>query len=293
MAQRLCPIRHSLPMPSIVFSKYHALGNSYIVVPADAVPTDLPAFATFVCDSRRGIGSDGLLLGPMPSTIADFRLRIFNPDGSEAEKSGNGLRIFCRHIWNEMLVSQSPFSVETLGGVVKVEILDEGRQVRVEMGKVLFSSNDIPVAGPSREVLLEEITLDGQRFEFSAATVGNPHCVVMADNPTDTDACKYGPLLESHPTFPHGANVQFMRVLDRRNIQIEIWERGAGYTHASGSSSCAVAAVANKLGLVDSDITVHMRGGDIQIRVDPEFNVVMTGPVVFVCHGAIEAEAYD
>lgn len=278
-------------MPTIVFSKYHALGNSYLIVPPDAVSTDLPAFVALICDVRRGIGSDGLLLGPLPSTIADFRLRIFNPDGSEAEKSGNGLRIFCRHLWDEMLVSAAPFSIETLGGVVRAEILDDGRQVRVAMGQVRFSSQEIPVAGPSREVLLEEITLDGRPFKFSAATIGNPHCVVLVDDPTESETRRLGPLLETHQLFPHRANVQFMRVLDRANIQIEIWERGVGYTHASGSSSCASAAVAHKLGLCDSDITVHMRGGDIQIHLDPDFNVVMTGPVVHICHGAIETEA--
>jgi diaminopimelate epimerase len=280
-------------MTSIVFSKYHALGNSYIVVPPDEVTTNLPAFATRVCDVRTGIGSDGLLLGPLPSTVADFRLRIFNPDGSEAEKSGNGLRIFCWYLWDEMLVSAAPFSVETLGGVVRAEILDEGSRVRVAMGKVQFSSKDIPVVGPPREVLLEEVTLDGQSFKFSAATIGNPHCVVLADRPTESDTRRYGPILESLPLFPNRINVQFMRVLDRANIQIEIWERGAGYTHASGSSSCAAAAVAYKLGLCDSDIAVHMRGGNIQIHMDPDFNVVMTGPVVHICHGAIEAEALE
>ncbi len=278
-------------MTSIVFSKYHALGNSYIVVPPDALAFDLSVLARLACDVRTGIGSDGLLVGPLPSAVADFRIRIFNPDGSEAEKSGNGLRIFCRHLWDEMLVSAAPFSVETLGGVVRAEILVEGKEVRVEMGQVRFTSKDIPVAGPPRDVLQEDVILEGRTFKFSAATVGNPHCVVLVDRPTEADARKFGPLLESHPLFPQRTNVQFMRVLDRANIQIEIWERGAGYTYASGSSSCASAAVAYKLGLCDSDITVHMRGGDIQIRLDPDFNVVMTGPVVHVCHGAIEPEA--
>jgi diaminopimelate epimerase len=279
-------------MPSIAFSKYHALGNSYIVVPPNAAEaSDLTALATRICDFRLGVGSDGLLLGPLGSTIADFRLRILNPDGSEAEKSGNGLRIFCRYLWDEKLVSDALFSIETLGGVVSAEILEEGKQVKVEMGKVRFTSKDIPVVGPPREVLLEDVTLDGQPFKFTAATVGNPHCVVLVDRPTESDARKYGPMLESLPLFPKRANVQFMRVLDRGNIQIEIWERGAGYTHASGSSSCAAAAVAYKLGLCDVEITVHMRGGDMRIRLDPEFNVTMIGPVVHVCHGAIETEA--
>lgn len=276
-------------MQSIRFSKYHALGNSYLVVTPDPpIATSLAASAIRLCDVRQGIGSDGLLVGPLPSSSADFGLRIFNSDGSEAEKSGNGLRIFCRYLWDQGLVLAAPFSVETKGGVVKAEILDEGKQVRVGMGKVSFSSTEIPVAGSPREVLSEEVELDGKTLRYCAATVGNPHCVVLADQPSEAETRHFGPMLERHPLFPNRTNVQFMKIIDRHKIQIEIWERGTGYTFASGSSSCAAAAVAYRLGLCDSDISVHMRGGQIQISLGQDFDVVMTGPVADICSGDIK-----
>lgn len=273
------------------FAKYHALGNSYLVVPTwfgNASPT--PHEVLRLCDTRLGVGSDGLLHGPLASTAADFRLRIFNPDGSEAEKSGNGLRIFCRFLWDQNLVGDAPFTIETTGGIVSAEVLESGRLVRIAMGKVSFSSADIAVAGPHRDVLMEEVVLGSTSFKFCAATVGNPHCVVLVEDPSEEQACHYGPLLEQHPMFLNRTNVQFMQVINRHNIRIEIWERGAGYTYASGSSSCASAAVAYKLGLCDQNIAVHMRGGVIDISIDPYFSVQMTGPVVHVCTGEAARE---
>lgn len=273
----------------MLFAKYHALGNSYIVLPKwDAAPE--PLLFSRLCDIRVGIGSDGLLLGPLPSQVANFRLRIFNPDGSEAEKSGNGLRIFCRFLWDEGLVDETPFTVETMGGVVAAQILESGRQVRVAMGVVRFSSGDIPIAGPAREVLMEEIVVDDAIFRFCGATVGNPHCVIPVEQSSEAQARHFGPLLERHPLFPRRTNVQFMQVMDRHNIRIEIWERGAGYTHASGSSSCAAAAVAHRLGLCEPNITVHMPGGAIEIALDAQFHAVMTGPVIHVCKGEVSSE---
>ena len=273
------------------FWKYHALGNDYLVLD----PKDLPGPLTteqvkMICHRNFGVGSDGILLGPLPSKKAPFALRIFNPDGSEAEKSGNGLRIFSRYLWDRKWVGNDEFAIETPGGVVKSTVLDGGRTVRVEMGKVSFWSDKIPVAGPRREVINETILAGGKPFVFCAATVGNPHCVLPLPEIDADFARKYGPLLEVHPNFPNRTNVQFMKVLDRGNIQIEIWERGAGYTLASGSSSSAAAAVAHKLGLCDSSIAVHMPGGRIQIVIGPEFDILMTGPVTKVSEGMIAEE---
>ena len=273
------------------FWKYHALGNDYLVLD----PKDLPGPLTteqvkMICHRNFGVGSDGILLGPLPSKKAPFALRIFNPDGSEAEKSGNGLRIFSRYLWDRKWVGNDEFAIETPGGVVKSTVLDGGRTVRVEMGKVSFWSDKIPVAGPRREVINETILAGGKPFVFCAATVGNPHCVLPLPEIDADFARKYGPLLEVHPNFPNRTNVQFMKVLDRGNIQIEIWERGAGYTLASGSSSSAAAAVAHKLGLCDSSIAVNMPGGRIQIVIGPEFDILMTGPVTKVSEGMIAEE---
>ena len=161
--------------------------------------------------------------------------------------------------------------------------------VRVEMGKVSFWSDQIPVTGPRREVLNEKIQVADRTFTFCAATIGNPHCVVLLET-TPEWARQFGPLLEAHPIFPNRTNVQFLKALDRRNIRIEIWERGAGYTLASGSSGSAAAAVAHKLGLCDRSITVHMPGGQLAIEIGKDFDVVMTGPVTKVAEGIVSPE---
>jgi diaminopimelate epimerase len=275
------------------FLKYHALGNDYIVLrPQSFQPVLSQELVRLLCHRNYGIGSDGILYGPVDSRSCDFGLRIFNPDGSEAEKSGNGLRIFARSLYDEGLVGEQPFSVETPGGVVSCKVEKGGRVVTVQMGEVSFDSQRIPVAGPPREVLDEEIRLSGKVFKFCAATVGNPHCVILTDEPSPAEAQHYGPLIENDPLFPNRINVQFMKVIDRGNIQIEIWERGARYTLASGSSSTAAAAVAYKLGLCGSEISVHMPGGELKISFIDGFQATMTGPVTKVCEGVMSSEMF-
>ncbi len=275
------------------YAKYHALGNDYLVIPpTDGLDTLQPGVIRLICHRNYGVGSDGILFGPLESAACDFGVRIFNPDGSEAEKSGNGLRIFARFLQDEGFVTQQPFSVETRSGRVTCEITPDGKQVQVVMGEVRFDSTAIPVQGKPRQVLNEIIEVDGQRFTFCAATVGNPHCVILTANPTPAQARHYGPLIEVEPRFPNRTNVQFMKLLDRHTIQIEIWERGAGYTLASGSSSTAAAAVAYKLGLCASDITVQMPGGALTIQFSNGFYATMTGPVTKICEGVIAAEMF-
>jgi diaminopimelate epimerase len=220
-------------------------------------------------------------------------LRIFNPDGSEAEKSGNGLRIFARALFDQGQVRQQPFSVATLGGEVICQVDQNGRQVTVKMGAVSFDNRRIPVTGPPREVLNETLTVGDHQLAFCAATVGNPHCVILMDRISSEEAQRYGPLIEHDSRFPDRINVQFMRVVDRSRIAIEIWERGAGYTLASGSSSTAAAAVAHKLGLCDRDITVEMPGGELQIRLNLGFEATMTGPVTPVAKGTILPDMFN
>lgn len=275
------------------FYKYHALGNDYLVInPQDLLFPLTSEKIKIICHRNFGIGSDGILLGPLTSETAQFALRIFNPDGSEAEKSGNGLRIFSRYLWDRGLVSEESFSIETVGGLVQSVIQNAGKTVRVEMGKVSFWSNDIPVVGDRREVIEERINLSDETFTFCAATIGNPHCVIPLAEVKPAIAKQYGPILEVHPLFPNRTNVQFMKVLNRNTIQIEIWERGAGYTLASGSSSSAAAAVAHKLGLCDSSITVQMPGGEILIQINNDFTISMTGSVTKVAEGELSAELF-
>jgi diaminopimelate epimerase len=276
------------------FWKYHALGNDYLVMD----PKDLPAPLTIdqvkvICHRNFGVGSDGILLGPLPSANAPFGLRIYNPDGSQAEKSGNGLRIFSRYLWDRKLVGEKEFAIETAGGMVKSTVFDSGKMVRVEMGNVTFWSNEIPVNGPRREVINEKISVGGETFTFCAASVGNPHCVLPLAEISAEMARRFGPLLEVHSNFPNRTNVQFLKVLDRANIQIEIWERGAGYTLASGSSSSAAAAVAHKLGLCDRSIAVHMPGGKLAIEIGNDFDILMTGPVTRVAEGKLDGEIFS
>lgn len=278
------------------FHKYHALGNDYIVLD----PRDFPAWKSaptveqirVICHRNFGVGSDGILWGPLPSQKSEFGLRIFNPDGSEAEKSGNGLRIFSRYLWDQKLVRNPSFSVETPGGHVQSVIKENGRLITVAMGNVNFSSEKIPVVGAPREVLNEKISILDREFTFCAATIGNPHCVIPLPAVTPELAHKYGPHLETHSNFPRKTNVQFLQVLDRANIRIEIWERGAGYTLASGSSSSASAAVAHRLGLVDRHVTVHMPGGQIGIEIGDNFSIMMTGTVNQVADGSMHPELF-
>jgi len=278
------------------FSKYHALGNDYLVLnPSDYPDWPEPTGAQIrsLCHRNFGLGSDGILWGPLPSARGQFGLRIFNPDGSEAEKSGNGLRIFARYLWDGGQVADQPFTIETPGGVVQAQIQDHGRRITVEMGAVSFQSGQIPVAGPAREVINERLEAAGRAFTFCAATIGNPHCVIPLPEISPTLARQYGPAIETHPLFPRRTNVQFLQVLDRANIRLEIWERGAGYTLASGSSSSAAAAVAHRLGQVDQSVTVHMPGGTIDIDIAAGYQIRMTGAVTRVGEGTLHPELFD
>ncbi|HUU27098.1 MAG TPA: diaminopimelate epimerase [archaeon] len=270
------------------FYKYHGLGNDYLVLdPAETVKELSIEQIRLICHRNYGVGSDGLLIGPFSGQGRRFVLRVMNPDGSEAEKSGNGIRIFSRYLWDKGRVKDEPFEIMTKGGAVRSQVKGKGIQVTVEMGQACFRADKIPVAGEPREVLNEEISAPGRKFRFSAATIGNPHCVILCEEVTKEEACKYGPVVETDARFLNRTNVQFMKVLDRNNIRIEIWERGAGYTLASGSSSCASAAVAHRLDLCDKEITVHMPGGKLEITIGDNYMVTMTGPVARVFEGVI------
>ena len=276
------------------FFKYHALGNDYIVLDPKSFAAPLTEQnIRLICHRNFGVGSDGILYGPLPSKRAPFGLRILNPDGSEAEKSGNGLRIFCRYLFDQNLVAENnEFLVDTLGGTVRATVFEKARIIQVDMGKVSFWSDEIPMTGDRREALHESLIVRDRTFDVCCATIGNPHCVILLPEIDAELAKTYGPPIETHPYFPKRTNVQFLQVIDRANIRIEIWERGAGYTLASGSSSSASAAVARKLGLVDSSITVHMPGGQLGIEIGSDFAIRMTGPVVKVADGIVAEDMF-
>lgn len=279
----------------IRFYKYHALGNDYIVIdPADNDDTYLDSFRIQrICHRNFGIGSDGILWGPFKNEKGSFAVRIFNPDGSEAEKSGNGLRIFSRYLWDKALIDHRPVTLHTLGGDVTATVGQQGQSVTVEMGQVCFDSRKIPVTGITGETIDLKMIIAGKEIIYSAATIGNPHCVIIQDDISPEETRELGPLIENDPRFPQRTNVQFLKVMDRHNIQLEIWERGAGYTLASGSSSSAAAAVAFRHDLCDAEMTVHMPGGKLNITVLKDYFISMTGAVTSVAEGTIFREIFS
>lgn len=276
-------------MTAIPFRKYHGLGNDYLVIDPTVAPLDLtPERIRFLCDRHVGVGSDGILYGPTIDVSGRHRVRIFNPDGSEAEKSGNGLRIFARYLHDAGHVLTKTFDIQTLGGPVTAEIQDAtGETIKIGMGKVTFQSEAIPTAGPDRQVIGESLRIDGTSYEVTCLSIGNPHCVIPLGDISEALTRRLGPLVECHPLFPNRTNVQFVRVTDRHRLEVQIWERGAGYTLASGSSACAAAAATQKLGRIDSPVTVRMPGGELRIDLEEEGHVSLTGPVEYVFEGEI------
>lgn len=275
------------------FTRGHGLGNDYLVMVEHELSRPLSVDAIRrICDRNWGVGSDGILL-LVPSSRADFGVRIFNPDGSEAEKSGNGLRIFAKFLRDHGHAKTDTFTVETLGGVVecRCHVMD-GRvgAVTVEMGKATFRAPEIPMNGPDREVVGVPLDVQGQLLKVTAVSVGNPHCVVFVDRLDEAETRRLGPLIETHPAFPNRTNVQFARVHARDTVDILIWERGAGWTLASGSSSCGVACAAVRNGFTDRQVTVRMPGGQLRIEVRPDWSIRLEGPVEEVCTGVLSAE---
>lgn len=278
------------------FVKSHGLGNDYIVIDPNNISFELsPEAIKLICHRNYGVGSDGILLLTKSDT-ADFGLRILNPDGSEAEKSGNGIRIFAKFLFDHGYTDNNSFSIETLGGLVKADLeIKNGKVaiITVDMGKASFKSNEIPVEGQQREVIQEEIRVNGDILEFTAVTVGNPHCVIFFDELDEKLLRKIGPLLENHKIFPNRTNVQFAKVVSSNEVEILIWERGAGYTLASGSSSCAVASACVKNKLTDSKLSVIMPGGILDIEVSNDWSLRMRGPAEKVFEGSFSDELVE
>jgi len=279
----------------IPFAKGHGLGNDYIVLDEADLSRPLSTDAIGrICDRNWGVGSDGILL-LVPSRRADFGLRIFNPDGSEAEKSGNGLRIFAKYLWDHGRAKKATFTVDTKGGVVECQCRVEGDRVgfvTVEMGRATFRAPEIPMNGPDREVVGVPLQLgNGTTLAVTAVSIGNPHCVTFVERLDEGECRRLGPLIERHPAFPNRTNVQFARVSARDTLDILIWERGAGYTLASGTSSCAAASAAVRNGLCDHGcVRVSMPGGELTIDVRSDWSLRLEGPVEEVYRGTLSAE---
>ncbi len=275
------------------FVKSHALGNDYIVLDQARLSRRLtPEAVRRICDTHFGVGSDGILL-LTAGAGADFGVRIFNPDGSEAEKSGNGLRILAKFLYDLGYTEKREFTVSTLAGTVRTRLrLEEGRvaAITADMGRASFVSSEIPVAGPRREVVKEELPVGDRRFTVTAVSIGNPHCVIFTDVLDPDQVRCLGPAIEHHTSFPNRINVQFAKVLARDRVSILIWERGAGYTLASGTSSCAVAAACVKNGLTDRRVTIESPGGELSVSVGEGWDLTLTGPASEICRGTISQD---
>jgi len=279
----------------IPFAKGHGLGNDYLVMEERHLTAPLSTDAIVkICDRNWGVGSDGILL-LVPSARADFGLRIFNPDGSEAEKSGNGLRIFAKYLWDHGHAKQERFTVDTKGGLVECQChVRDGRVgfVTVEMGRATFRAREVPMTGPDADAVGVPLALDdGTRLTVTAVSVGNPHCVVFTERLDEAEVKRLGPMIERHAAFPNRINVQFARRLAADAIEIMIWERGAGWTLASGSSSCGAASAAVRVGHCrHGRVSVRMPGGELAIDVRPDWSLRLEGAVESVCTGMLTTE---
>ncbi len=276
------------------FFRGHGLGNDYLVMDPKELTFKLTSRnIKSICDRNWGLGSDGIL-ALVPSKKADFGLRIFNPDGSEAEKSGNGLRIFARYLHATGKTKKRRFTVETKGGLVTIDLhIDrhgDASAATVEMGKATFTPEALPCSLGVPELIQQPINAAGDSLIFTGVSVGNPHCVVFrpaGESWSRDELLKLGPALENHPLFPKRTNVQLAIPTGPKEISILIWERGAGETQASGSSSCAAASAAVRLGLVKPPVTVKMPGGVLNISVGQDFSLTMKGPVAEVARGIL------
>lgn len=276
------------------FTKMHGLGNNYIYINLFEEPLEeatLPTLARRVSDVNTGIGSDGMILIG-PSDRADFRMRIFNKDGSEGRNCGNGLRCVAKYVYDRGLTAEASFSVETKSGVVYVETEAAGdgtvRNVTVDMGEPLLCKKDLPMGGAPESVTVDEVTRIGdETYRITAVSMGNPHAVIRVDDLARVPLAVIGPQIECAPLFPERVNVEFIHVRKENEIDFRVWERGSGITQACGTGACAavVAGVLNGWLLRNADILVHLDGGDLRIRWGDDAHVYMTGPAALVADG--------
>lgn len=265
------------------FTKMHGLGNDFIIFEDDGAGRDWNALARRVCQRRLGVGADGILI-VLPSDRADIRMRIINADGSEAEMCGNGIRCFAKYVYERGIVGVKDMTVETLAGIIRPKLcLQDGRVagVSVDMGRPSFDRQSIPMTGRG-EAFDVEIEAAGQKIMGCSLLMGVPHTMVLTDDIDALDIAVLGPAIERHPVFPKKTNVNFVQVLDRDNLKVSTWERGAGLTLACGTGSCASVVAMHKKGLVNGRVAVHLAAGVLDIEYLPDGRVIMTGPAALV-----------
>ncbi|WP_172194873.1 diaminopimelate epimerase [Saccharibacillus qingshengii] len=274
------------------FTKMHGLGNDFVIVYGEKeLPANAAEQAIRVCDRFFGVGADGLVY-ILPSEKADFMMRIMNSDGSEAEQCGNAIRCVAKYVYDHKLAEGESLTIETIGaGVQPLTIQAENgaaQTVRVDMGAPILEGAKIPVAVDGEPIVDQPIEALGENFRFTAVSMGNPHCVIYVDDAVNFDLAKWGPVLEKHPLFPKKVNVEFATVNSPEQIDMRVWERGAGPTLACGTGACATLVSSVLNGLSGREATVSLKGGDLFIEWNESDNhVYMTGPAAFVYTGKL------
>ena len=279
----------------IKFTKMHGLGNDYVYI--DAINQKIEnesSLAKFVSNRHFGIGSDGLIL-ICKSEIADFKMRMFNSDGSEAEMCGNGIRCVGKFVYDKGLTNKTTVKIETLAGIKTLILNTKDGKVgtaRVDMGEPILEAEKIPVISTEKPVKNLELEAENKKFKFTCVSMGNPHAITIVENTKEFDVEKYGKVLEVDKAFPKKANIEFAQIVDRQNINMRVWERGAGETLACGTGACATAVACNLNGLTDRKVNIELLGGTLNIEWNETDNhVYMTGPAVTVFDGELYEEA--
>ena len=279
----------------IKFTKMHGLGNDYVYI--DAINQKIEnesSLAKFVSNRHFGIGSDGLIL-ICKSDLADFQMRMFNSDGSEAEMCGNGIRCVGKFVYDKGLTDKTIVKIETLAGIKTLVLNTKDGKVetaRVDMGEPILEAEKIPVISKEQPVKNLELEAENKKFKFTCVSMGNPHAITIVENTKEFDVEKYGKILEVDKAFPKKANIEFAQIIDKENIKMRVWERGAGETLACGTGACATAVACNLNGLTDRKVNIELLGGTLNIEWNEKDNhVYMTGPAVTVFDGELYEEA--
>lgn len=279
----------------LTFSKMHGIGNDYIYINCfQETVTDPEKLSIFMSNVRFGVGSDGLVL-ILPSEVADFRMRIFNADGSEAMMCGNATRCVGKYVYEHGMTDKTEVSLETNSGIKYLTLyVDEATNkvdaVKVDMGKAILKPAEIPVADDGDRFIAKPVVVDGVSYDMTCVSMGNPHAVVFLPEIDSLDLEKMGPSFEHHPLFPNRVNTEFIRVIDDHTLQMRVWERGSGETFACGTGACAaaVASVLNGYCKREQEILIHLRGGDLRIIYHNDQSVTMIGPATFIFEGKME-----
>ena len=274
------------------FTKMHGIGNDYVYVNGLKEKIENPAkLAIQISDRHFGIGSDGLIL-INASKVADFEMEMYNADGSRSEMCGNGIRCVGKYVYDYGLTKETQVAIETLAGIKYLDLrIKEGKveTVRVDMGEPILRAEEIPILSDNEEVLEEGILVDGKEYRMTGVSMGNPHAVVAVDEVANFPIEEIGPKFENHERFPARMNAEFIKVIDRKHVEMRVWERGSGETFACGTGACAVAVACIRSGLVDRSVTIHLLGGDLFIEWDKRSNhVFMTGPATTVFEGEMK-----